>query len=262
MKKINIIAAVLGIMSLTACEKVVNVDVKNSDPKIVIEGSVDDNGNPAKVVITKSGLFSANNNFPKVNGAVVKITDNVGNNYTLTETSSGVYTNNTLVGVVGRTYNLTATVAGVTYTASSTMPRKMALDTIEIENNVPTGGPTSAAKVASLVYQDLPGFGDNAHIVVTVNGIKDRNLYISDDLLTDGGIAPFYLYNPNIKLKAGDVFKAELRFIDKNVYKYLSGVGELSEGNTVPSNPISNLSNGALGYFSAHTSETKTIIVQ
>jgi hypothetical protein len=50
-----------------------------------------------------------------------------------------------------------------------------------------------------------------------------------------------------------------------NYFKALPGVtlnGEYSGGGVPPANPVNNISNGALGYFSAHTSEMKTIIIQ
>jgi hypothetical protein len=262
MKNIKNILAIIIVLSFTACEKVVNVDLKTSAPRLVIEGTVSDDGTAATVVLSKSNVFSANNNFPKLSGATVKITDNAGNNFTLTETTSGTYTNTTLVGVVGRTYNLTVVAEGTTYTASSTIPRKMYIDTIIVDTNVPTGTPSGAAdKVPGVEFQDSTGFGDNVQIVVNINNSRDRSLYVADDLLTDGGSTPFYVYNPNKKIKTGDSFKAELRSIDKNVYRYMLGINDLQSGNTIPSNPVSNISNGALGYFSAHTSDTKTIIV-
>jgi Domain of unknown function (DUF4249) len=259
----NILAVTAVVVGLASCEKVINVDLKNAEPKLVIEGTVDDAGNPATVILSKSAVFSANGNYPKVSGAVVTIKDNAGNSYNLPETSAGKYTNASVLGVVGRTYTLEVKLNGVTYKASSTIPRKMSLDTIVVSTGIATGTSSSAAdKVAGVVYEDLPGFGDNSQIIVTINGTRDRNLYVSDDIFTDGGSSPFYTFNPNLKIKTGDTYSAELRFIDKNVYRYFYGVQDLLSGNTVPANPTTNLTGGdALGYFSAHTSEKKTIIV-
>jgi hypothetical protein len=259
----NILTITAAAFSLASCEKVINVDLKNAEPKLVIEGILDDAGNPATVLIGKSDVFSANGNYPKVSGAVVTIKDNAGNTYSLPETSAGKYTNASLLGVIGRTYTLEVKLNGVTYKASSTIPRKMDLDTIVVSTGIATGTSSSAAdKVAGVVYEDLPGFGDNSQVIATINGVRDRNLYVADDIFTDGGSSPFYTFNPNIKLKSGDTYTAELRFIDKNVYRYFYGVFDLLSGNTVPANPTSNITGGdVLGYFSAHTSEKKTVVV-
>jgi hypothetical protein len=263
----NIIIVLSCVVAFASCEKVINVDLKNAEPRIVVEGIVDNGGNPASVRITKSVSFSNTASAPTVSGASVKISDNTGNNFTLTETTPGVYSNATLVGQVGKTYTLTVLNAGVTYTGKSTIPRQAPIDTIYQErvtlpSNTP-GGTASLGKIVSLVYTDIPGFGDNAHVVQTINGKVDNSLIVGDDQFTDAGNTPFQLFpNVNTKLKTGDVVKIELRFIDKNVFRYLSGVQEIQGGNTVPANPDSNLSGGCLGYFSSHTSETKTIIIQ
>jgi Domain of unknown function (DUF4249) len=267
MKKINIVVTLFCAVVFTSCEKVVNVDLKNAEPTLVIEGIVDNSGRPASVKISKSISFSTTTAAPTVSGATVKVTDNAGNNYTLLETSPGIYTNNTLIGETGKTYTLTVQNAGVTYTGKSTIPRQAPIDSIyqevvQLPNTTP-GGAASNGKIVSLIYTDIPGFGDNVQVVQTINGRIDNTLQVADDQFTDGSNLPYQLYpNNNTKLKTGNVVKVELRFIDKTIFKYLSGILEIQGGNTVPANPDSNLSGGCLGYFSAHTSETKTIVIQ
>jgi hypothetical protein len=57
--------------------------------------------------------------------------------------------------------------------------------------------------------------------------------------------------------------KVEMQCIDLGTYTYLSTFNEAS-GNTnvTPYNPVSNISNNALGYFSAHTSRYRAVKVQ
>jgi hypothetical protein len=267
MKNKNLIVALACLAIFASCEKVIDVDLKNAEPRIVIEGIVDNSGAAASVKITKTVSFSNTAIAPNVTGATVKISDNAGNNYTLLETTPGVYTNSSLIGQIGKTYTLTVQNAEITYTGSSTMPRQAPIDTVYQENvTIPGNTPGAAAtlgKIASLVYSDLPGFGDNVQVLQTINGKLDNTLQVADDQFTDGSNLPYQLYpNPNTKIKTGDIIKLEMRFIDKAVFKYLSGVLEIQGGNTVPANPDSNLSGGCLGYFSAHTSESQTLVIQ
>ncbi len=267
MKNIKIVISFISVLSFTACEKVINVDLKNAESKIIIEGIVDNSGRPASVKITKSVSFSNTTPAPTISGASVKISNDIGNDFTLTETAPGVYTNANLIGQIGRTYSLTVQNAGITYMGKSTIPRKAPIDTIyqetvSIPGNAPGAG-ASTGKIVSLVYTDIIGFGDNVHVVQTINGRVDNSLIVGDDQFTDGGNTPFQLYpNTNTKLKTGDTVKVELRFIDKAVFRYLTGIQEIQQGNTVPANPDNNISGGCLGFFSAHTSETKTIIIK
>jgi Domain of unknown function (DUF4249) len=261
MKNYIIVLAALLAFTLTSCEKVINVDLKNAEPKIVIEGIVDNSGNPAKVIISKSVVFSANNSFPKVSGASVKITDNAGNVFTLNETTPGIYTNALLIGVIGKTYNLSVTVEGKIYTASSTMPRKAALDTLTQET-IGSGTAGSAEKIVNLWYTDPIGFGDYILVGQSINGKPDDAIRVADDSYSDGSSSPFPVFGGEAELKTGDAVKIELRFIDKFVYRYMRGLADLQEGNTVPANPETNITGNPLGYFSAQTTETKTITIQ
>ncbi len=252
----HFLSGIFTIMLFASCEKVVDINLNKQEPRLVIEGMLDDAGNPAKVTISKSVPFSQSNSFPKVAGASVTITDNLGNEFVLAETSAGTYTNSALHAVIGRTYSLAVVLDGKTYTAVSKVPRKMPIKELLIEAFV-----GNAKKVVVTVYDDLPGFGDHAQVVQTINGKQDRKTHVTDDFYNDGGSLPFLTSPGDIKLKKGDVVQHELRFIDKHVFKYLSGVQLNNDGNTIPENPLSNISGGVLGFFSAHTSETKLIVI-
>jgi hypothetical protein len=54
-----------------------------------------------------------------------------------------------------------------------------------------------------------------------------------------------------------------MQCIDKNVFKYLeelSGQDATNGQPTSPADPTSNITNGALGYFSAHTIQRKKTV--
>ncbi len=259
MKNYKIILGTLIVLAFTSCEKVINVDLKNAEQKLVIEGIVDNSGNPAKVSITKTVNFSSGNTFPTLSGVTVKITDNTGTVFILTETSAGNYTNASLVGVIGNTYTLSVLAEGKTYIGKSTIPRGAPIDTVEQETLL-VGNVLE--KVVSVIYTDPIGLGDYCQVIQTPAGKKDKGIHIADDSFGDGGNFPFQIYSDNAKLKTGDNVKIELRFIDKTIFRYLKGLEDLQGGNTVPANPDSNISGGCLGFFSAHTSESQSIVIQ
>ena len=52
--------------------------------------------------------------------------------------------------------------------------------------------------------------------------------------------------------------------IDRPIYKYWYSLDRSATGGSgqaTPSNPVTNLQGGALGYFSAHTLQSRTMIV-
>lgn len=264
MKHSAIIILIVTLVAFSSCEKVINIDLKNASPRLVIEGMVDDSGNPAKVTISSSAVFSVNSNYPKVSGAVVKITDNLGNEFSLTENETGIYSNASLTGVIGRTYHLSIMLDGKTYTAASTIPRKAKLDSLLVENNPFVGGIAGgdAEKWVAVVYRDPVGYGDNVQVVQTINGKEDRLTHVQDDFYSDGGLTLFFIPTGKIKIKSGDVVTEELRFVDKNVFRYLLGIQNLAEGITIPENPNSNISGNVLGFFSAYTSQKIETIIK
>jgi Domain of unknown function (DUF4249) len=257
MKKYKIAAAILMAITLASCEKVINVDLKSAAPKIVIEGIIN-NSDPAKVVISKSIAFSNNSSFPAVTGATVKINDNAGNTYTLSETVAGTYTNALLVGVPGRTYTLAVTAEGKNYTANCTMQPAVTMDTLYQE----TVTITAKSILATAEFTDPNGFGNSYHFVETVNGKRNKTIFVVDDLFQDGGLISYQLFDEDLKLKAGDVVQVEMQCIDRVIFRYLRGMQDLQFNNTVPANPDNNISNSALGYFSAHTAQKKTIVIR
>ena len=53
-----------------------------------------------------------------------------------------------------------------------------------------------------------------------------------------------------------------MRCIDKNVFRYFTALQGSQNNATTPANPENAITGGALGYFSAHTTQKKKIKVQ
>lgn len=258
MKKVQIFYVVAAMIALSSCEKVINVDLKNADPKLVIEAIVDNSGDAAKVIISKSVPFSNPNTYPAIAGAIVKITDNAGNNFLFTESSPGIYTNATLVGVPGRTYSLNVSTNGQTYTAISTMPMPVSLDSLQ-QGKIIISKPTI---FVSAVFNDPAGFGNKYQFVERINGKRNKTIFLIDDMYQDGGKITNECMDEDAEIKKGDTVIIEMRCVENDIFRYMKGLQDLNLGGTVPANPVSNLSNGALGYFSAHTTQQKTIVIK
>jgi len=256
MKKYFIISFV-SVIAFTACTKIINVDLNNAPSQLVIEGIIT-NSSSAQVSITQSVTFSSSNNFPAVSGATVKVTDNLNNNFILTEKTPGVYANNLLIGVPGRTYNLSIISNGINYTATSTMPQQVNLDTLLLDQ-IPFGN--KYITIVQPQYTDPVGFGHYYDFVETINNTVNPKVFCWDDRFSSGGISTRPLIEADSTIKSGDTLKVEMRCIDKNVFAYFTSLSDLQQNSTTPANPPSNISGGSLGYFSAHTSQRKKVVV-
>lgn len=256
MKKIFFLLIIfINVVFITACKKVINVDINNVLPQIVIEAVVN-NATPATVTISKTVNFSASNIFPSVTGATVIIKDNAGNSFSLLPVAAGVYQNNNLIGVPGRTYTLNITAEGINYTAVSTMPTQVNLDTL-LQDKIVFG--TKYIKIVQPQYTDPVAIQNYYLFTETINNRVNKMIFVWDDRLSNGGISTRPLIESDSTINAGDIIKVEMECIDKSTYTYFRGLQDLQSNAATPVNPTSNIVGGVLGYFSANTSQIKQI---
>ncbi|PZX59463.1 DUF4249 domain-containing protein [Hydrotalea sandarakina] len=255
--RVVVYIALLFLTGLFSCKKIINIDLKNVAPQLVIEGTVT-NSSPAKVLLSKTVNFSADNVFPPVTDATVTISDLYGNVYPLLQTSPGTYTNNNLIGTPGATYRLQVVQGGNTYTASSTMPQQVNLDALLTDNIV------FAGKIIPIIqpqYTDPVNVANYYWFIEYINGVENKRIFVWDDNLTNGGVSTRPLIEPDSTINAGDTIMVEMRCIDKPIYQYVRGLQDLQNNAATPANPTSNISGGVLGYFSAHTRQRKSVVI-
>jgi len=259
------IAFILFILPATwSCKKVIQVDLNSAAPQIVIEGEITNASTSYQVTITKTVNFSAGNSFPPVTGAMVLITDsNTAKSFNMAEGSPGVYTTGALQGQPTHTYLLSVTAGSQSYEASSTMPATVPLDSISFVENFDLNNKRGLDAVVN--FQDPPGLGNYYRFVETVNGRQLPDIFVFEDRLSDGKYIRQTMYNDTSILHVGDALKVDMYCVDKPIYSYFFSLFQVTGNNgfqsASPANPNSNISNGALGYFSAHTVSTKTLAV-
>ncbi|MGP8217654.1 MAG: DUF4249 domain-containing protein [Bacteroidia bacterium] len=263
---IIIFICVISVLFLSAgCQKVINIDLNSASPAIVIVGNINDQPGPYTVTLSQTVNFSEPNTFPAVNGAFITIADNAGTVDTLFETSiPGTYNTKKIMGVAGRTYTLTVISNGQTYTSVSTMPQAVAFDTLIVIQRIGGGyrGGSDTSYRAEAAFQD-PSVGMHYYrFIETLNDTVLSNIDCIDDQLSAGKYITYSIRAEGHSLLVGDSVKIEMQCIDQGTYQYLSTMGEASGStNVTPSNPVSNISNNALGYFSAHTSRYRSVLI-
>lgn len=239
----------------SSCEKVIDVNLKEADKQIVIEGNVSYNGNAfPEVRISQTKAFEDDNAFNGVSGAVVSIQVNKGNTYNLLETQKGIYTSTQFGGEPDSVYTLTVQLNGNTYTSVSHLPAQVVtLDSLWAEGLV-FGGSTNITIYPK--YNDPKGIGNSYRLVEYANDTLVRRVFAQNDKFSDGNTVTRPLINPDSDLKEGDSIMVELQCIDADVYKYWYSLDAAATGNNqsaTPTNPVTNISGGALGYFSAYS---------
>jgi hypothetical protein len=237
-----------------ACKKIITVDLNNAAPVLVVQGNITNESGPYAVKLTKSISYSADNDYPAVSSAVVKITDDsTGVVDILTETGKGVYITNATQGNPLHTYHLYIKAEGKEYTAVSTMPKQVLLDSLSFFTTVAFNRKQT---------NPLPNFQDplgtyNAYrFLQTTNSTPSKQIFVFNDRLSDGRYISRQLNNDSSYIQSGDTVRLEMQCIDKDNFEYLKELSRRDPTNgqpTSPANPTNLISNGALGYFSAHT---------
>lgn len=278
MKTIYIIVSIVVSFLFLSCEKVIDLELKDSRPQIVVEGKLNNQKGHNYIILSRSGNFYDSNDFEKISNAIVSINDQEGRSYSLDEIEPGVYTDSTLTGQENNTYNLNIRVENQTITAHSTMPVLVPIDSlsVEIKDVGPGGGPNGGGPNGGEepTYRLYCHFTDPAE-VKNYYMLKASYSYSSpngEETYTESFITNDDLFNGksaklgfrNFSVFKGDTLQVQLFSIDRANYEYyrLLEVNDMGAMSTSIGNPTSNVEGtDVIGVFGANAVDAKTIIV-
>ena len=103
-----------------SCEEEFDLYLPPVEPQLVVDGLITNEYKRHTVFLTLSDNYDLGTPYPKVEGAIVSLNDG-DNTFHMNETSAGVYKTDSLSGEPGRTYTLSITWEGKTYTAQDKM---------------------------------------------------------------------------------------------------------------------------------------------
>jgi hypothetical protein len=142
------------------------------------------------------------------------------------------------------------------------MPQPVNLDSLTSQKGVLS---SSDLRTVIANYQDPPNIANQYRFVLRVNDEPIGVVFVNDDSFTDGRYVRQALIENSSNIRYHDTVNVEMQCIDKPIYEYWNTLNQQQAngpgGGTTPANPPSNFNNGVLGYFSAHTTQSKTIIV-
>lgn len=261
MKKIFFLLSFCATL-LIGCDKEISLVLDNNEPVLVIDGSITDQAGPYFVQLSLSTPITTSTTIVGVNNARITITDQLGVKDSLQFVSNGLYKTQKIKGIEGGTYNLEVIVDQKKYTASATMPKKVNLDSLRI-NTFPFNGEIRYSVIP--VYLDPIMLGNGYRFIQKINDTLDPTFHIFNDNLNNGKVnqRPLRVGDDKLKIKPRDQVFVEMQCISNASYIYYNSLDQQSGagpgGGTAPSNPPSNIIGGALGIFSAHTVQRKSI---
>lgn len=268
MKKIFKIFGFLIIAGLAGCEEVVQVDLEESEPRLVVDAALLlDKDNPSSIqtirLTTTSPFF--NDRVDPAQGAVVLVRESSGREYVFEEIESGYYRNNNLYLKFNTTYYLEILYEGEMYTATETLVPVTSLEDVEQS----TGGGFAGDEIELKVYYTDPPETRDYYLFRFIH--EDLSIQIYEDEFTNGNRTFAYFSDEDIK--SGDEVRFEVQGISRRFYEYMfilrsqagTGGGPFqTQPTTVRGNLINltNPQNFALGYFRVSETDSFNYTVQ
>lgn len=261
MKKLIYILPVL--LAFASCQKVIDVDLNDANPNIVIEANYSAEDSTVFVHISLTSSFFNSVASPTIDAAIVTIVDELGNITSVPAIGNGDYQLTAYIPNFGTTYTLNVLNGADSYSAECDMNSPVALEPLTYDLYPPLFGNDGGYAVNLNLY-DPAGVVNYYQIILTENGLEYNELmdmFTQDDVFTDGNLLGRPMYGKFFEI--GDTIGMELRSIDGAIYDYINQAMSIVGGgnSAAPANPISNWNNGALGYFSAYSSNRQEIII-
>lgn len=255
----NIFLAIFGLLIFISCEDVIELELKDTTPRIVIEGTLNMSTQKAEVILTKSNGFYEDTTPIFISGATATLQNETGVSITLSETTSGVYVAENVIVNSGEKWTIEVESEDILYTATTIAPQPAVLDTLitEIEERPFSDEPdiqifaewNDEANVSN--FYRLRPYRNDTLITQTYN--------LSDDNFSDGEKITTLIME---EFAVGNQIKIELLSVDENYYRYfleLSSIVSNGFNGSNPYNPVGNFDNDALGYFGIFSVSEKEV---
>ena len=267
MKKLFLILSFFVI--LCSCEDVIDVELNESQPRLVIDASLNvrkDGTASSLIKLTTTAPFY-DNQLPYVSDATVVVTDENGTSYPFEYTDEGIYYSNTLFPKKNINYTLTISYKNEIYTATEHLYTVSELEYVQQRND---GGFTGEDIELKALFYD-PAEEKNFYFF---EGLSERGdiLDVYNDEFFDGNtIFGYYLVED---LAAGDEVQFNLYGVSEAFHNFMfillqqtsdQGSGPFeTQPATVRGNIVNetNPDNFPLGYFRISEVSTLNYTVQ
>lgn len=258
---------IVSVILLTSCTDVIDVEVQEADPRLVIEASLNWEkgtlGNNQTIKLsTSTPYFDEQTNTP-VTTATVKVTNNDdGSEFVFAHQTNGSYTTNSFVPVANNNYTLEVIYNGESYVASETLIP--VVDIADVYQSIEQGN--DEALEVNIDFND-PLDEENYYFVKIKEGADLLpTLFDVSDEFVDGNLVNLFHERledediNQIEYETGDNLNVEFYGISEPYYEYIGllisqyeSAGDIFSttpvalrGNCVnPANP----DNYAYGYF-------------
>lgn len=235
------------LLLISSCEEKMDLDLNKAAARVVIDAQLSDASSVQRIRVSRSVGFDDPVNSSGIKDATILVKDNQNRSYSFQYEKDGYYIHRNFKPVAGMTYTLHVTVQKQQYSSTSQMPSYVAVDsTGSLEKTL--AGETFF--FVTLTFKDPAKVSNYYLYTISINGGPFRFASAESDQFNDGLNVTHYISDLATNLSPGDEVTVRRYCVDEKTYRYWNEYQHNNLSNAAPSNPRSNISNNALGYFS------------
>jgi len=268
LNKIQFFIGMLFLVASTGCfQEEIEVDLKSDEVKLVVNAWITTLDEDQEVVLSSTSPYLGATSFEDIDDAIVVLSYE-DNRIELVYAGSGTYALPAgWRAEEGQNYTLEVNYQGDQYLSTSTVPRFPEISDLRLDCN--SEGDTISDCLLRCELTDTPGEGDGYYIIAyRKQNSQFRDTIQSGDWISDEFLEGFSLtYEEEFEeeLFSGDTLVMEAHSIGLKAVQYLDRIDSevYREGlfDPPPVNVPTNISNGAVGYFTTANSRKYEIVV-
>jgi Domain of unknown function (DUF4249) len=279
MKNITSVLALFCMTTLlVSCQETIILDLDQTNSSVVIEGLITNEVGKHYVKISKSSGFYETGATERITNAVVKLSNDRGEEVMLAHNPSGekkfdgfYFTNPAFKGETGRTYKLSVKIGSQMYEAQDELLAVTKIDSLTygINDSEEEDPDTEGRIYEALLFTKEPKETKDYYLFKfyrndTLTYSQETDVYVANDEGIGEKIAGF----PSpVYYSLKDTATVEMYSISRNAFLFYNDLLNLLNGDggmfsPPPANPRTNWSNGALGFFQTSAVSRETIIIK
>ncbi|MBP3942892.1 DUF4249 domain-containing protein [Sphingobacteriaceae bacterium WQ 2009] len=234
--------------SLSSCEDIIELDLVDAAPQVVIVADINDISLEHEISVFNSIPISqelGNSAVENASVSIVSLADN--REYIFNYQGKGIYKNRGFHPEVGGKYALTVRIADKQFDAVSTMQPYVEIDSLNLKSKTIFD---EDRIFVTFSFKDPANELNFYKYSLARNSQPLKFAAIYNDKFNDGRNIQHDITDADDDIVEGDDITIIRTSVDEQVYNYWADLRSLNPGSLAPANPRTNLSNGALGYFS------------
>src|SRR5690606_17876697 len=206
------------LLFFSGCEEIIDVNLNDADPRVVIEANLSDLQSTQRIRVSKTVAFNEPVNSVGVTNAVVLVIDNSRGGYIIFEHErDGNYVARDFTPVPGQSYSLSVEVDGESFRASCNMPTYIEVDSTGIVRENILG---DSYYFATFKFNDPSDVANYYKYDISINDANYRFSTVFQDKFNDGLFVTHQVSDLDAELNPGDYISVRRYCIDEKVFNY------------------------------------------